>query len=245
MQKAVVFLFCILTFQLFSQEEKKALNAIIFDYTHQFPFADLKETYGDNSSIGISILKKLQNNYLVGIDGSYIFGSKIKQENLFESISTENGEIINKDGLFANVLTYQRGLSTFLTGGKAFLFAENNHSGIYFIAGLGYMQHKIRIQTQEDIIPHLDDEYKKGYDRLSGGLSMKMTMNYMYFSKRNNIKFFVGFEFIKGWSKNLREYNFDQMTHATGELRNDIVLGIKSGIIIPILRKNSEEFHYF
>ncbi len=245
MKKGIIFLFCILTFQLFSQEGKNALNAIAFDYTHQFPFADLKENYGDNSSIGINFLKKTQNNYLFGIDVAYIFGSKVKREDLFDGIATENGEIINKDGLFANVLTYQRGFSTFINGGKAFLYAKDNHSGIYLTAGLGYIQHKIRIQTQEDFIPHLDDDYKKGYDRLSGGLSMKLNTNFMYFNKRNNIKFFVGFEFIKGWTKNLRAYDFDQMMHTSDDFRNDIILGIKSGIIIPIFRKNSEEFYYF
>jgi hypothetical protein len=245
MKKGVVFLFYILTFQLFAQEGRNVLTAITFDYTHQFPFADLKENYGDNSSVGIHFLKKTQNNYLFGIDGAYIFGSKIKQEHLFDDIATENGEVINKDGLFANVLTYQRGFSTFINGGKAFLFDENNHSGIYLTGGLGYMQHKIRIQTQEDFIPQLDDDYKKGYDRLSGGLSMKLNVNYMYFSKKNNIKFFVGFEFIKGWTKNLRAYHFNEMMHTSDDFRNDIVFGIKSGIIIPIFRKNSEEFHYF
>ncbi|MEE2700290.1 MAG: hypothetical protein VYD71_02885 [Bacteroidota bacterium] len=245
MKKGLVFLFCIFSFQLFSQEEKNALTAIIFDYTHQFPFADLKDNYGDNSSVGISLVKKSQNNYLFGIDASYIFGSKIKEDKLFDSISTENGEIINKDGLFSNILTYQRGFSTLINGGKAFLFAKDNHSGIYLTAGLGYMQHKIRIQTQEDIIPQLDENYKKGYDRLSGGFSMKLNANYMHFSKKNNIKFFIGVELIKGWTKNLRVYNFDQMTHTSDEFRSDILLGIKSGIIIPIFRKNREEFHYF
>ena len=245
MKKGAVLLFCILSFQLFSQEEKNTLTAIMFDYTHQFPFADLKENYGDNSSVGINFLKKMENNYLLGIDGSYIFGSKIKKENLFDDITTPNGEIINKDGLFSNVLTYQRGFSTFLNVGKAFLFTQENYSGIYFIAGLGYMQHKIRIQTQEDIIPHLDNDYKKGYDRLSGGVTMKLNANYMHFSKRNNIKFFVGVEFVKGWTRNLRAYNFDQMMFTAEGSRNDIILGVKSGIIIPIFRKNSEEFHYF
>ena len=245
MKKGLIFFFFILTFQLFSQEKRTDLTAIVFDYTHQFPMADLRENYGDNSSIGLSLLKKSTNNYLFGMDAAYIFGSKIKKDNLFDGIATENGEVINKDGLFANVLTYQRGFSAFLNGGKAFLLAEDNNSGIYLIVGIGYIQHKIRIQTQEDIIPHLDEDYKKGYDRFSGGFSMKWNANYMHFSKKNNIKFFIGLELIKGWTKNLRAYNFDQMTHTSDEYRNDIILGIKSGIIIPVFRKNSEEFHYF
>ena len=244
MKKVLFFLFCFSTMQILAQEKKSSLTAILFDYTHQFPMADLQENFGDNSSIGMSVIRKKADNWLFGFDGSYIFGSKIKAENLFDGVATENGEIINEDGLFANVITFERGFSTFLLGGKAFTFAENNESGIYLLGGIGYMQHKIRIQTQEDFIPHLDDEYKKGYDRLSGGFSMKLNANYMYFSKRNNIKLYAGLELIKGWPKNLRSYNFDEMTYTSTNYRNDILLGVKVGVIIPILKRNQEEFHY-
>ena len=68
MKKGVIFLFCILTFQLFAQEEKNALTAITFDYTHQFPFADLKESYGDNSSDGATLPDKFPNNPAAAVD---------------------------------------------------------------------------------------------------------------------------------------------------------------------------------
>jgi len=230
--------------QMFTQEDKNSFNAILFDYTHQFPMFDLEKEFGDNSSVGISFIRKTNTNWLFAIDGSYIFGEKVKNEDLFDIIATEDGSLINKDGLFANVITFERGFSTFLSGGKAFLFSKENGSGIYLTSGIGYMQHKIRIQTQEDFIPHLDDEYKKGYDRLSGGFSMKLNANYMYFSKKNNIKFFAGVELIKGWTKNLRAYNFDEMKYTSNEVRNDVLIGVKIGFIIPIFRRNQEEFHY-
>ena len=244
MRKVFLMLFCFSTMQVISQEQQNKLTAILFDYTHQFPYADLAIDFGDNSSIGISVIRKRADNLLIGIDGSYIFGSKIKEESLFDEIATENGEIINKDGLFANVLTFERGFSTFLLGGKAFTFSENNESGIYLMGGIGYMQHKIRIQTQEDFIPHLSEEYKKGYDRLTGGISMKINANYMYFSKKNNIKFFAGVELIKGWTKNLRAYNFDEMEYTSKNYRNDILVGVKAGVIIPIFKRTTAEFHY-
>jgi len=244
MKKVLFFLFCFSTMQILAQEKKSSLTAILFDYTHQFPMADLQESFGDNSSIGISVIRKTTDNWLFGMDGSYIFGEKVKNENLFDNIATEDGSIINEDGLFANILTFERGFSAFLLGGKAFTFAESNASGIYVVVGIGYMQHKIRIQTQEDFIPHLSEEYKKGYDRLSGGISMKVNANYMYFSKKNNIKFVAGVELIKGWTKNLRAYNFDEMQYTSDSNRNDILLGIKAGFIIPIFKKNTEEFHY-
>jgi|TARA_B100000959_G_scaffold285573_1_gene360748 hypothetical protein len=244
MKKAIVFIFCFYSLSLLGQGKQNTLNTILFEYTHQFPFGDLAKDYGDNSSISMGYMEKTKQNWIFEIDGSYIFGYKIKSENLFDGIATKNEEIINKDGLFANVLTYERGFSIFLNGGKAFTFYEGNETGIYLFSGIGYMQHKIRIQTQEDIIPHLDDEYKKGYDRLSGGISAKFNANYMYFSKRNNVKLYAGLELTKGWTKNLRSYNFDEMSYTSANYRNDILVGIKAGVIIPIFKRNQEEFYY-
>ena len=66
----------------------------------------------------------------------------------------------------------------------------------------------------------------------------------MYFSKKNNIKFFAGVELIKGWTKNLRAYNFDEMEYTSKDYRNDILVGIKAGVIIPIFKRTTAEFHY-
>ena len=78
MKKVLFFLFCFSTMQILAQEKKSSLIAILFDYTHQFPMADLQENFGDNSSIGMSVIRKKADNWLFGFDGSYIFGSKIK-----------------------------------------------------------------------------------------------------------------------------------------------------------------------
>ena len=227
-----------------SQDKGNKMNAVLFDYCHQFPLADLKEDFGDNSSLSFSFIHRNKHNWFYGIDGAYIFGDNIKDENLFDNISTANGEIINKDGLFANVLTYERGFSSFLYSGKAYPFYKDNETGLYISIGVGYIEHRIRIQTQEDIIPHLNEEYKKGYDRLTGGVSAKMNVNYMYFSKKNNIKIYFGIELIKGWTSHLRSYNFNTRSYNSDNIRNDIIIGIKTGFIIPIFKRNDSEFHY-
>ena len=81
MKKVLFFLFCFSTMQILAQEKKSSLTAILFDYTHQFPMADLQESFGDNSSIGISVIRKTTDNWLFGMDGSYIFGEKVKNKN--------------------------------------------------------------------------------------------------------------------------------------------------------------------
>ena len=77
MSKVFLILFCFSAMQMIAQEQQNTLTAILFDYTHQFPMADLQENFGDNSSIGLSVIRRRADNWLFGIDGSYIFGSKI------------------------------------------------------------------------------------------------------------------------------------------------------------------------
>ena len=73
MRKVFLILFCFSTMQMIAQEQQNTLTAILFDYTHQFPMADLQENFGDNSSIGMSVIRKKADNWLFGFDGSYIF----------------------------------------------------------------------------------------------------------------------------------------------------------------------------
>jgi hypothetical protein len=56
---------------------------------------------------------------------------------------------------------------------------------------------------------------------------------------------YAGINMIIAYTKNKRPYLFDkaEYTPNTGNLNN--LLGINMGVIIPIHRKNEEEFHYY
>ena len=88
MNKAIVFIFCFYSLSLLGQGKKNILNTILFEYTHQFPFGDLAKDYGDNSSISMGYMEKTKQNWIFEIEGSYIFGYKIKSEDLFDGIAT-------------------------------------------------------------------------------------------------------------------------------------------------------------
>ena len=60
-----------------------------------------------------------------------MFGSTLKDTNIFNNISTSTGAIIGGDGYYANVNLMQRGWNSFLFGGYAFHFSNKNLSGIY------------------------------------------------------------------------------------------------------------------
>ena len=89
-----------------------------------------------------------------------MFGSTLKDTNIFNNISTSTGAIIGGDGYYANVNLMQRGWNSLLFGGYAF-HSNKNLSGIYVSQGFGFLEHKIFIDTRNQNIPQLDEEMKK------------------------------------------------------------------------------------
>lgn len=81
------------------------------------------------------------------------------------------------------------------------------------MGGVGILQHKIRIEHQDNKIPQLEGDYLKGYDRLSNGLMVHQFVGYFHMSNNRLINFFVGAEAWQGFTKNRRDLNFDTKMH--------------------------------
>ena len=107
------------------------------------------------------------------------------------------------------------------------------------------MQHRIFIDTKNQYIPQLSNDYKKGYDQLTNGLSTQFIIDYMILEDKNRFKLFAGIDYTLGFTKNRRTYDFNNMNITDQSMRYDKLLGFHIGLIIPINRKNTEEFHYF
>ena len=60
------------------------------------------------------------------------------------------------------------------------------------------------IETRNQNIPFLSDEYKKGYDKKRGGFSTKLVIDFRYFNK-NNWQFIVGSELIQSLTKTIED----------------------------------------
>ena len=57
------------------------------------------------------------------------------------------------------------------------------------------MQHQIFIDTKSQNVPQLDEEYKKGYDRLTNGISTKWEASYKYYSPNGKFQMYAGMPF--------------------------------------------------
>lgn len=215
-----------------------------FSYGLNFSGGDLNDRFGNNFKIDITPTYYFNNsNISIGIEGSYLFGNNVK-ESVLSNLLTYDDQIISIDKSLSSLSVSERG---FLFGGlasKIFPFNSNKRSGLRIELGAYYLRHWVNMKTEFGIIPQLEGDYKKGYDHLTGGLSFKEFIGYQYLKKDSKINFYAGFEFIQGFTKSLREINYN-----TGVIdlqsRNDYLFGFKLGWILPIyIENNPDEIYY-
>ena len=215
-------------------------------YGFQFSGGDLVKRFGNNSSVGLCLDFKTKKYWSFGINGSFLFGKDVK-ESLFDSIDSPNGGVITKKGEFGDVRTYERGFTAAITGGRMFslgLGKPNPNSGFIVNVGVGFIQHKVRIEVIGNNIPQLSKEYKKGYDRLSNGLMLTQSIGYLYLSSNRLLNFYLGVECMEGFTQSRRSYDFDKMKKDT-EKRFDTLFGIKAAWILPLYKKAPQEFYTY
>jgi hypothetical protein len=215
-------------------------------YSYQVPGGDMADRFGGNSTIGGGFQWKASSNWIFGADLSFIFGSNIKNpDSLMTNLKTVNGNIIDMAGNFASVDIYERGFNVAFKFGKIIpVISPNPNSGILIMGGIGYLQHKIRIEVDDNSVPQLNGDYKKGYDRLAGGPSISEFIGYTFLSDNRMLNFFGGVEFVQGWTKALRDVNFDTMVPDNKKNRFDSFIGIKVGWIVPVFQRLPEKYYY-
>lgn len=226
-----------------------ALNIPMFyaSYTFQSPGGDLADRFGLNSSIGAGFQYKTMANWVFGLNFDFIFGDKVKNtDSLMFNLKTETGNIIDQAGNYASVSLYQRGYNISIRVGKVIpVLSPNPNSGIMLFASVGYLQHKIRIEVLNNTAPQLNGDYKKGYDRLTGGFMINQFIGYMFLSDSRLLNFYGGFEFTQAWTSPLRDVNFDTQEPDPLTNRFDVLYGIKVGWILPVFERKPEKFYYY
>lgn len=212
-----------------------------FLYNYHVPSGDFSKTYGNFNSIGFGGLLKQKSNWTISGEMNYIFGREILESHLFDNLVTSSGYIGSVGGAPANYSVNMRGYSAYLKGGRVFaLNHKNMNSGVMVNLGVGVIQHRINIQTQQLDIPQLDANYKKGYDRLSNGISFTQFVGYHYQSQNRLVNFYIGMEFMEARVYNQRKYNYDQMAY-DHKLQKNYTTSFRFGWMIPIYLNTKEE----
>jgi hypothetical protein len=140
---------------------------------------------------------------------------------------------------------YERGFTVSANAGRMFaLNKKRPNCGIVFKLGLGFIQHKIRIEVIGNNVPQLSKEYKKGYDRLSNGFLLSQNLGYLYLSSNRLVNLYFGLECMEGFTQSRRSFDYDKMQRDTNK-RLDILYGAKVAWILPLYKQAPKEYYTY
>ncbi|MFM1932226.1 MAG: hypothetical protein RL226_1529, partial [Bacteroidota bacterium] len=229
MKQVLFFIFFCISFALSAQRDVK--DSVLFSphfsfsYAYQFPAGDMELRFGNNSNIGIAFHVKTTKNWMYGVEWGFMTGNNVHEPGLMQNLLTADNEIIDAEGRIAEVIVMQRGYTLTIAGGKLFSFDKvNKNSGLLIKGGIGYMQHKIRLETQIHDVPQLEEEYLKGYDRLTNGLVLSQFVGYFHMGTNRLTNFYIGAEMFEGFTAGRRSYNYDTQS-VDNAPRTDILFG--------------------
>jgi len=217
-------------------------------YGGTFSGGDLKERYGYFNHVGATIGYKFPNNWYMGVSGNFLFGNQIhlRHSDLFGHLMDKDGLITAATGGPATIVTFSRGIHVNIEIGKVLhRFGHNKNSGLWLKFGTGYLNHRIRIESNEDLVPLLEKDYRKGYDRYTAGLNTSQFVGYLFLSNRGFLNFYAGFFMQEGFTQNKRKVFFDRPDHSVStKIRMDVLYGFKVGWIMPLYRRIPREYYY-
>ncbi len=242
----------ILGISIISHSQRSVRDSIIstpifaLHYGGNATAGDLSDRYGYLNHIGILAGYKTNKNWFWGVDANFIFGNRIKLSDPFADIRDSKGYLTDANGDIASVILNARGFNANIAIGKVFpVLSPNSNSGIFVHGGAGFLAHKLRIETNNQVVPPIEGDYKKGYDRLTQGFNLHQFIGYSYMANRGLINFYGGFCAQEGFTKNQRTINFDEPEiPVSTKTRLDIQYGFKVGWMIPIYRRMPKEYYF-
>jgi hypothetical protein len=83
-----------------------ALTVVSAGYAYQLPGGDMAMRFGANSNINLHAAHKFRSNYLLGVEGGFIFGDKVREPGLLRNMINREGQIVDQEGQMADVLLY-------------------------------------------------------------------------------------------------------------------------------------------
>lgn len=209
------------------------------------PLSDLQDRFGAFTALSLNTQYKTKQNWQFGLDYQWQFGDNVKENNMLDGLRNSEGQIIDANGQYSVVRMHQRGSMLSANVAKILPLNENNsNSGIFIEAGLGLYWHKIFFLSSRTTIPQLQEDYLKGYDRLSGGLVLRQWMGYQYLDPRKRINFRVGLELAEAFTQSWRSWDTDLML-ADESKRRDLFSGLRVSLLLPVYTKAAEDEIFF
>jgi hypothetical protein len=248
--KYLLFLLSIIVLPLISKGQFQVRDSALFNphvtisYAYHTPGGDMAERFGNNGGLGMGFHIKSKTNWYYGVQGTYFFGKRVTEPGLLSNLYTDNYEILDDQGQIAKIYIQERGFSVTANGGYIFnALGPNRNSGLLVMGGVGFLQHKIRIEHQENEIRFLEGDYLKGYDRLTNGLTTYEFLGYYLMSTNKMVNFIAGVEAYQGFTQGRRTLNFDTGV-ADNSKRFDALLGVRVGWVVHLYSRIPDQYYY-
>ncbi len=231
--------------QVTARDTGALIPMLRFSYAYQIPMNDLADRFSDHSTIASEIVVKTSNRLLLGGGIDFNFGGGVRETSILDSISTSEGEIIDRSGRFANIRIFQRGFRIYgsigyLLGGPG----PNPNSGFYVLGRIGFWQHRIRIENPGNLVPQLNSTYAQYYDRLTNGLYFSESLGYQYLANNGYFNFFIATECSQGFLNGRRDWQMD-LRAPYNENRLDMTLGFRIGFTLALYPKTDRNAEYY
>jgi len=205
------------------------------------PAGDLADRFGLNGSLGAGAEYITTKNWVLGLEGAFLFGSKVKEDPL-SILRTPSGDIIGNDRNIAITHAQERGMYIGATLGKLFILSEKR-AGLRLTLGGGWMQHSIRVIDDSRTVVQIKGDYKKGYDRLCGGPALQQFVGWQKVGYGRDMSWLIGFEFNQAFTETRRDWDFSEMRKLEGK-RLDLRFGVRVAWTLPFYTGNAEEIYY-
>ncbi len=220
-----------------------------FQYDFQLPAFDMAHRFGISQMPGFGFTFKVGHNFLLGLEGGYITGNRVKEDSILRFIRNDSNEVVGNNGNLTQLLLYESGFYGSLRFGKVFkpfqMFRKwNPNSGIMAEFGLGFMQHQIIIRDPENVVPEVHGEYAKGYDRLSNGITLSQFIGVLHLDTHRLKNFYAGINLIEGFTKVRRPYDFASYGPLSAQ-RFDMLMGLRAAWILPFYGRNEQRFYSY
>jgi hypothetical protein len=196
-------------------------------------------------AIGTLVGYKTSKNWFWGVEANFIFGNRLRISDPLAGLRDSKGNITDQNGDIAKVLLSARGFNANVAFGKLLpILSPNVNSGILIHGGVGYIAYKMRIDTPDHVVPQIELDYRKGYDRLTNGVNFHQFIGYLFMANRGFVNFYGGFYAQEGLTKNVRTIFFDTPdVPVSNAQRLDVQIGFKLGWVIPIYKKLPKEYY--
>lgn len=237
-------LILILIFKCSIQVDAQPADAL--NERRQFPFFQVQYSagiglndlasprYGLVNNLGPGFGFKFKNNVSIAVETNFTFGNMQRNNDLFPFV-TPDSFLITREGNLDDPIPFLRGVDVrFNTIIPIYSFKNTPNTSIAVqpSVGWGYYYVHYRVEDPRNVVL-LEDQYRKGIDKLRSGFQYQVMLLYDWHSNNNLRNFRLGFFYTSRFSKNQRSYSFDN--YPVKEEYKDDQIGVRIDWNLPFV----------